>query len=297
MSMIWLTARSQFLQRRRDALCLWTECDKKEGMRNRVGSREDQRRQKCSTALKMSGLVRQSAARSVTDRSASSGTIPGELPSVQRSALNASRPAARRTANGYADFRSPPRALHRKSCVTRFRNSENNEYVPWAFCSDSSCGAAVYWRVLHSRRKRAKVTQPSIILHKTSGYTKNSIQRGTCPIIQGLAVATTRTATRLKSSTLTETSTPSVEKTGSTFSFRPRRWNAIGIIPMDEITCAHRRPIPCSRRIPYTASHWEAPHDAPSGASQSRVPRTKRHGLSGDFASKEHAATIPSIGL
>jgi hypothetical protein len=97
-------------------------------------------------------------------------------------------------------------------------------------------------------------------------------------IIHRLAVATTRTATRLKSSTLTETSTPSVETTGSTFSFRPKRWNAIGIIRMDEITCAHRRPVPCTRRIPYTASHWEAPHDAPSGASQSRVPWTNRHG-------------------
>jgi hypothetical protein len=94
-----------------------------------------------------------------------------------------------------------------------------------------------------------------------------------------------------------KTSTPSVEKTGSTFSFRAKRWNAIGIIRMDEITCAHRRPIPCSGRIPYTALHWEAPHDAPSGASQSSVPRTNRHGLSGDSASKEHAATIPSIGL
>ena len=180
---------------------------------------------------------------------------------------------------------------------TRFCNSENNEYAPWAFCSESSCGAAVYWRVCHSWRKRVKVTLPSIILHKTSGYTKNSIQRGTCPIIHRLAVATTRTATRLKSNTLTETSMPSVEKTGSTFSFRPKRWNAIGIIRMDEITCAHRRPIHCTRRIPYTASHWEAPHDAPSGASRSRVARTNRHGLSGDSASKEHAATIPSIGL
>jgi hypothetical protein len=36
MSTIWLTARSQFLQRHGDALCLWTECDNKEGMRNRA---------------------------------------------------------------------------------------------------------------------------------------------------------------------------------------------------------------------------------------------------------------------
>jgi hypothetical protein len=84
---------------------------------------------------------------------------------------------------------------------TRFRNSENNECAPWAFCSESSCGAAVYWWVCHSRRKKVKVTRPSIILHKISGYTKNSIQRGTCPIIHRLAVATTGTAARLKSST------------------------------------------------------------------------------------------------
>ncbi len=150
----------------------------------------------------------------------------------------------------------------------RFRNSENNECAPWAFCSDSSCGSAVYWRGCHSRRKRVKGGPPSIILHKTSGSTKSSIQHGTCPIIHRRAVATTRTATRLKSSTLTETSTPNVEKMGGTSSFRRKRWNAIGIIRMDEITCAHRRPIPCTRRIPYTASHWEAPHDVPSGLSE-----------------------------
>jgi hypothetical protein len=49
--------------------------------------------------------------------------------------------------------------------------------------------------------QEGEVTRPSIILHKISGYTKKSIQRGTCPIIHRLAVATTGTATRLKSST------------------------------------------------------------------------------------------------
>jgi len=155
----------------------------------------------------------------------------------------------------------------------RFRNSENNECAPWAFCSDSSCGSAVYWRGCHSRRKRMKVGLPSIILHKTSGSTKSSIQHGTCPIIHRRAVATTRTATRLKSSTLTETSTPNVEKMGGTSSFRRKRWNAIGIIRTDEITCAHRRPIPCTRRIPYTASHWEAPHDAPAAPLRAECRR------------------------
>jgi hypothetical protein len=36
MSTILVTARSQFLQRHGDALCVWTECDNKEGMRNRA---------------------------------------------------------------------------------------------------------------------------------------------------------------------------------------------------------------------------------------------------------------------
>jgi hypothetical protein len=128
----------------------------------------------------------------------------------------------------------------------------------------------------------------------TRPVTKSSIQRGTCPIIHRLTVATTRTATRLKSSTLPETSTPSVEKTGSTFSFRPKRWNAIGIIRMDEITCAHRRPIPCTRRIPYTASHWEAPHDAPAAPLRVECRGPIATGHVGDSGSKEHAATIPS---
>ncbi|MEH2563282.1 hypothetical protein V1289_002909 [Bradyrhizobium sp. AZCC 2289] len=167
----------------------------------------------------------------------------------------------------------------------RFRNSENNEGAPWAACSDSSCGVAVYWRGCHSRRKRVKVRRPCIILHKTSGYTKNSIQRGTCPTIHRLAVATTRTVIRLKSSTLPETSTPNVEKTGGTFSFRRKRWNAIGIIRMGETTCAHRRPIPCTRRIPYTASHWEVPHDAPRAPLRVECHGSPR-GMSGDSGSK-----------
>jgi hypothetical protein len=115
---------------------------------------------------------------------------------------------------------------------------------------------------------------PTIIHRKISGYTKSSIRRGICPIIDRLAVATTLIATRLKSDTLTETSTPMGERTGSTFSIRPKRLNAIGIIRMGEIIRAHRRPIPGTRRISYTASHWEAPHDVSNG-SQTRLPLTQ----------------------
>jgi hypothetical protein len=120
MSTIWLTARSQFLQRHRDALCLWTECDNKEGMRNR-GSREDQRRRKCSTALKIPGLARRGAARSARDRLASSGTIRGELLFVQRSALNALRSDARKAVNGYTDSKAPKSGYRKSRGASRLR--------------------------------------------------------------------------------------------------------------------------------------------------------------------------------
>jgi hypothetical protein len=47
------------------------------------------------------------AAPSVTENSVSSGTTPGELLSVQRGALIASRPARKATGDGYVDFKSP----------------------------------------------------------------------------------------------------------------------------------------------------------------------------------------------
>jgi hypothetical protein len=162
--MIWPTARAQSLS---GSTLLVNEV-RQQRRNDNWGPREDQRRRQCSTSRKMHGMTRQSAARSVTDRSVSSGTIPGELPSVQRSALNASKAAARRTANGYADFRPPPSwgaACKVVREFTRFRNSENNECAPWASRSDSSCGAAVYWRGCHSRRKRVKVGLLRDLLH------------------------------------------------------------------------------------------------------------------------------------
>jgi hypothetical protein len=47
----------------------------------------------------------------VTESLVSSGTTPVELASVQRSALRASRPARRATADGYADLGRPDQAL------------------------------------------------------------------------------------------------------------------------------------------------------------------------------------------
>jgi hypothetical protein len=52
-------------------------------------------------------MAQQSAAPSVTESLVSSGTIPGELPSVQGSALIASRPASTATGDGYFGFKPP----------------------------------------------------------------------------------------------------------------------------------------------------------------------------------------------
>src|SRR5260370_38246420 len=71
-------------------------------------------------------MTRQSAARSVTVRSVSSGTILGERPFVQRNALNASGPAASRIANGCAYFGPLAEVVALKDIreFALFRNSE-----------------------------------------------------------------------------------------------------------------------------------------------------------------------------
>jgi len=60
-------------------------------------------------------MEQRSAAPSVTESLVSSGTTPGELPSVQRSALIASRLARRVTADGYFDLKSPDKQLQSES--------------------------------------------------------------------------------------------------------------------------------------------------------------------------------------
>jgi hypothetical protein len=86
-------------------------CDGEQRVVAKRYPREVHRRQKCSTAPNIFGTAQQNAARSVTESLVSSGTTPGEPPSVQRSALIASRPAGRTTADGYADFRLPDKQL------------------------------------------------------------------------------------------------------------------------------------------------------------------------------------------
>jgi hypothetical protein len=89
------------------ALHVCAKCDGEHGGSTQHYPRKAYRRRVCSTAPNIFGMAQRSAAPSVTENLASSGTTAGELPSVQRSALIASRPASRTTADGYADFKPP----------------------------------------------------------------------------------------------------------------------------------------------------------------------------------------------
>jgi hypothetical protein len=82
------------------------KCDGEQGMLTKHYPREAQRRRKCATVPNIFGTMQRSAAPSVTESLVSSATTRGEPPSVQRDALTASRLARRRTADGYADFKS-----------------------------------------------------------------------------------------------------------------------------------------------------------------------------------------------
>jgi hypothetical protein len=89
------------------ALHVCAKCDGEQGGSTQHYPRKAYRRRTCSTAPNIFGMAQRSVAPSVTESLVSSGTTPGELPSVQRGALIASRPASRTTADGYADFKPP----------------------------------------------------------------------------------------------------------------------------------------------------------------------------------------------
>jgi hypothetical protein len=75
-----------------DSKTILHACDREQGMLNRYAPfnmyypREAHRRRKCSTAPNAFGTAERRAAPSVTESLVWSGTTPGELPSVQRSA-------------------------------------------------------------------------------------------------------------------------------------------------------------------------------------------------------------------
>ena len=83
------------------------KCDGHQGAGTNHYPRKAHRRQKCTTVPNIFVTAQPSVARSVTESLVSSGTIPGGLPSAQRSAPIASRPAGRATADGYSGFAPP----------------------------------------------------------------------------------------------------------------------------------------------------------------------------------------------
>ena len=110
------------------ALHVCAKCDSEQGVTTNHYPRETYRRRKCATIPNIFGTTQRSAAPSATESLVSSGTTPGELPSVQRNALIASRPARRATADGYADFEPPDHSCSENHAEiarrSEFRNKE-----------------------------------------------------------------------------------------------------------------------------------------------------------------------------
>jgi len=105
------------------------KCDGQQGESNNHYPRKAYRRKKCTTVPNTFVTAQPSVARSVTEGLVSSGTIPGELPSVRRSAPIASRPAGRATAAGYADFTPPDSGCGKRNAEilrhSEFRSKED----------------------------------------------------------------------------------------------------------------------------------------------------------------------------
>jgi hypothetical protein len=83
------------------------KCDGEQGIPRNHYPRAANRRRECATILNVFDTTQRSGARSVTESLVSSGTTPGEQPSVQGNAPIASRPARTATADGCAGFKPP----------------------------------------------------------------------------------------------------------------------------------------------------------------------------------------------
>jgi hypothetical protein len=83
------------------------KCDGEQGASTNYCPHKAHRRQQCVTAPNILGTAQPSVARSATENLASYGTTAAEPPSVQGSALTASRHARKATADGYVDFTPP----------------------------------------------------------------------------------------------------------------------------------------------------------------------------------------------
>jgi hypothetical protein len=83
------------------------KCDGRQEASTNSYPRKANRRQQCATVPNISATTQPSVARSAMESLVSSGTTPGAPPSVQRSALTASRRARMLIADGCFDFTPP----------------------------------------------------------------------------------------------------------------------------------------------------------------------------------------------
>ena len=104
------------------ALHVCAKCDGEHPLLANHYPREAHRRRKCVTVPNTFGTALRRAAPSVTESLVSSGTTPGELSSVQRSAPIASRPGRRVTADGYADLKLPDGRYREKHAEVFYRS-------------------------------------------------------------------------------------------------------------------------------------------------------------------------------
>lgn len=88
-------------------LHVWAKCDGERGASTHYYPREVYRRQRCETFPDIPGTAPPSSVRSAAESSALYDTTPGELPSVPRSALTASRCARTVTADGCVEITPP----------------------------------------------------------------------------------------------------------------------------------------------------------------------------------------------
>ena len=103
-------------------------CDGQQDASTNHYPREPYRRQKCATVPNILVTAPPSVALSAPVSLVSTATTPGEPRSAQRSALAASRPVKRATADGCADFRPPDNGCGENHAATSrssgFRSKE-----------------------------------------------------------------------------------------------------------------------------------------------------------------------------
>jgi len=163
------------------ALHACATCDREQRMLEGQCPAETHRRRKCSTILSTSRTAQRNNAPFATESSASSVTIPGEPPFVQRGALNSSSFVGRATADGCGDLAPPeevaagsrqrfPAAQH---FATRSRQVERSMQAPLALLLRRRGLGDPLRRAVPLIENRASVSCKSL-MNRSHGKTKGA---------------------------------------------------------------------------------------------------------------------------